>query len=92
MEYKILQENIQAYQTVMQQVKRWMLQQKAMNYQHFEGVDQPFLFVEMFDVETIRYERMKRLRCDEEAFFDEWVPGGKDKIHMWAFSETSYVD
>jgi len=93
MEYKIKQNDINAYQTAMREVKKWMIEQKAMNYQHFEGVDQSFLFVEMFDVQSIEeYERFKKLRCEEETFFSEFVIGGKEKIHMWAFAETSYVE
>lgn len=93
MEYRIKEENIGSYQAAMREVKEYMIKQNVMNYHHFEGVDQPFIFVEMYDVETIsEYERLKELRCEKEPFFAEFVSGGRGKIHMWAFRETTYAE
>ncbi|RKD21024.1 hypothetical protein BEP19_15190 [Ammoniphilus oxalaticus] len=90
MEYKIKPEYRAAYEAIMPEVKEWMAQQKARNYQHFEGIHQPLLFVEMFDVESIEeYNRFKKLRCEEKTFFAECISGGAQKINMWAFAETS---
>lgn len=92
MEYRIKADQIVAYQSIMEQVRQWMARQNAMNYEHLEGVDQSGLFVEMFDVKNMdEYYRLKKLRCEESPFFAECVVGGKDRIHMWAFKETSDV-
>ncbi|WP_164985174.1 MFS transporter [Ammoniphilus sp. CFH 90114] len=89
MEYRIKPDDRLAYLEVMRKVYAVMVEeQKVKNYQFFEGTDQPSLFVEMFDVEALEdYERLKHLRCEAEPMIDDWVQGGKEKIHMWAFKE-----
>ncbi|MEW9670639.1 hypothetical protein [Ammoniphilus sp. 3BR4] len=88
-EYKISEKGIHEYLKTMKAVRERMInEQSVVNYQHFEGTDQPLLFVEMFDVETLEeYERLKHLRCEKDPMIADWVQGGKDKIHMWAFKE-----
>lgn len=90
MEYKIKPERIEQYRAAMKRVGEWMEKQNAMNYKHYEAVDQTALFVEMFDVRSVEeYERLKRARREERTFFEDCVVGGKERIHMWAFKETA---
>lgn len=88
-EYKITEEGMENYLEAMKSVREKITSEhKVYNYQHFEGTDQALLFVEMFDVETLEdYERLKRLRCENDPMIADWVQGGKEKIHMWAFKE-----
>ncbi|EJL47340.1 hypothetical protein BAG01nite_31090 [Brevibacillus agri] len=57
----------------------------ARQYRCMEGLDQPGLFVEAFEVETVHeYEQIKAHRLADRAFCD-CVAGGADKLHVWAF-------
>ncbi|MFF0829377.1 hypothetical protein ACFYU8_21840 [Brevibacillus sp. NPDC003359] len=57
----------------------------ARQYRSMEGLDQPGLFVEAFDVETVQeYEEIKANRLADQDFC-ECVSGGAAKLHVWAF-------
>lgn len=57
----------------------------AFGYRCMEGVDQPGLFVEAFEVPGLeQYEQIKAWRLADAAFCD-CVTGGAAKLHVWAF-------
>lgn len=57
----------------------------ARQYRSWEGLDQPGLFVEAFDVETVvQYEQIKANRLADQDFCD-CISGGAAKLHVWAF-------
>ncbi|MED1950436.1 hypothetical protein [Brevibacillus centrosporus] len=57
----------------------------AASYSCLEGIDQPGLFVEMFEVEEVeQYEKIKAWRLVDEAFC-ACVSGGAAKLNVWAF-------
>lgn len=62
------------------------LEQKgAKQHRFFEGLDQPGLFVETFDVDSARdYEQIKQWRLADADFCD-CVLGGAAKLNVWAF-------
>lgn len=88
MEYKIDPDCYDDYMQVLDRVKEDMGKQGVLNYQCFEGADQPYLYVEMFDVADMEaYLAIKKLRCEDDQWISPFVPGGKEKIHLWAFKE-----
>jgi hypothetical protein len=57
----------------------------ARQYRFLEGWDQPNLFVEMFEVDTVQqYQSIKAWRLNDEDFCG-CVIGGAAKVHVWAF-------
>lgn len=57
----------------------------AHQYRSMEGLDQPGLFVETFEVETVHvYEEIKANRLVDQDFCD-CISGGAAKLHVWAF-------
>ncbi|MED4782660.1 hypothetical protein [Brevibacillus choshinensis] len=57
----------------------------ATQYRCMEGIDQPGLFVEAFEVQAVeQYDQIKAWRLADEAFCD-CVAGGAAKLHVWAF-------
>ncbi|WP_249179025.1 hypothetical protein [Brevibacillus sp. NL20B1] len=64
----------------------------ARQYRHWEGLEQPGLFVEAFDVETVeQYERIKQWRRADQAFC-ECIAGGAAKLNIWAFCPIDLAD
>ncbi|MGG1664307.1 hypothetical protein [Brevibacillus sp. NRS-1366] len=56
----------------------------ARQYRTWEGLDQPGLFVEAFDVETAQqYEQIKEMRLADRDFCN--CVSGEGKLHVWAF-------
>ncbi|WP_103109223.1 hypothetical protein [Brevibacillus reuszeri] len=56
----------------------------AKQYRSWEGVDQPGLFVEAFDVETLeQYEQIKAVRLADRDFCN--CVAGAGKLNVWAF-------
>jgi hypothetical protein len=55
----------------------------------YEGTDQPLLFVEVWEAESVEAaEAIKKERCSERSSWlemAEWVQGGSAKIHAWTF-------
>lgn len=99
-EYKIVPEKRQDYLEKIEQVRIAMGQIGVRDFEVYEGVDQPNLFVEMFHVPTVEaYEKMKRKRCDEQAapgvfwkVINDCIDGGTAKLHMWAFTPVRRGD
>lgn len=57
----------------------------AREYRCWEGLDQPGLFVEAFEVAGVeQYEQIKEERLRDEPFCG-CVAGGAAKLHVWAF-------
>ncbi|WP_078551899.1 hypothetical protein [Bacillus alkalicellulosilyticus] len=90
MEYKIKQENLKEYEQAMEDILAILPEYEATNIQWFVASDQPFLYVEMFELPTkAHYHVLKKLRrSTDHAVFSKIVPfieGGTEKIHCWAF-------
>ncbi|CAG7639016.1 hypothetical protein PAESOLCIP111_04001 [Paenibacillus solanacearum] len=92
-EYKIGAEHREAYVS-------WMRGMQAAHPQMewYEGTEQPGLFVEIWHgLRGEPYRAMQAARRGEEVRQPEWqgwdamvpwVPGGKDKIHIWQFEKV----
>ncbi|EST55039.1 hypothetical protein T458_11305 [Brevibacillus panacihumi W25] len=58
----------------------------ARQYRCLEGCDQPGLFVETFEVDSMeQYEQIKQTRLQDEAFC-ACIAGGANKLNIWAFA------
>lgn len=92
-EYKIHAEHLQEYLS-------WIRDMRA-SYPHtewYEGAEQPGLFVEIWHgLSDAEYKTMKAARLGQGEEKGEWgawkamipwVPGGKDKIHIWQFEKV----
>jgi hypothetical protein len=90
-EYKVKEEYLETFKALVPQIKRyyieiWGVQDCLM----FEAVDQPCLFVEEFQVNSIeQYERIKHWRKTTEELLwlkvNECTSGGVEKTNIWAF-------
>lgn len=92
MEYKVKENQVEAYERAMKEVMETLVDYEAENIQWYvaEDEDQPFLYVEMYEVPTAsHYQILKKIRRQEDhAVFGKIVPfveGGAEKIHCWAF-------
>ncbi|GAE26384.1 hypothetical protein JCM9140_2440 [Halalkalibacter wakoensis JCM 9140] len=91
MEYKVNKNQVHEYEQAMKEIIEVLPEYEATNIQWFVGEeDQPYLYVEMFEVPTIsHYEVIKNMRRSaEHSTFGKIVPfidGGAEKIHCWAF-------
>nr|WP_206529898.1 hypothetical protein [Brevibacillus sp. SYP-B805] len=66
-------------------IKRETEARGGRGYRWYEGVEQPNLFVETFDVDTLeQYEAIKAWRLGDAAFAEN-IAGGTAKLHIWAF-------
>ncbi len=90
-EYKIKEQSVEAYERAMKErILRELPLHGASNIQWFAAHDQPCLYVEMFEVPASSYyHALQELRQSENApVFGEicqYVAGGSQKIHCWAF-------
>ncbi|CAG7649609.1 hypothetical protein ACFQI7_26340 [Paenibacillus allorhizosphaerae] len=92
-EYKIDAEHREAYVA-------WMrgMQASYPQVEWYEGTEQPGLFVEIWHgLSGEQYRAMRearRNRDDPQQVWQAWdamipwVPGGKDKIHIWQFEKV----
>ncbi|WP_088103143.1 MFS transporter [Halalkalibacter urbisdiaboli] len=90
MEYKVIEQKINEYEQAMERVLTELPEFGATNIQWFVSEEQPFLYVEMYEVPTFaHYHALKKLRRSEEHhIFGEiaaYIDGGIEKIHCWAF-------
>lgn len=90
MEYKVNEHYLNEYEQAMERVLEELPQFGATNIQWFVSEEQPFLYVEMYEVPTqSHYHVLKKLRksTDHHIFgkIAEFIDGGTDKIHCWAF-------
>lgn len=90
-EYKVAEEKRSEYmQCVTNEYRRFLQGFGADGVSIYAGVDQVGLFVEEFTIPDMAvYEKLKHERFREADPIWErlhaCVPGGKDKVHMWAF-------
>lgn len=85
MEYKVLEERRPFYLQQIEQIKREMEARGCGDYRWYEGIEQPNLFVEMFEVVSFeRYEEIKAWRQSDTSFAKN-IAGGAAKMHVWAF-------
>lgn len=85
MEYKVQEERRPFYLQQIEEIKRQMEARGCSEYRWYEGIEQPHLFVEMFELPSYqRYEEIKAWR-QSDASFAENIAGGAAKLHVWAF-------
>ncbi|ARK29022.1 hypothetical protein [Halalkalibacter krulwichiae] len=90
MEYKVKEEEVEAYERDMKEILAILPEYEAKNIQWYVADDQPYLYVEMYEVPTTsHYQVLRKIRRQEEhKIFGKIVPyinGGAEKIHCWAF-------
>ncbi|WP_139492289.1 MFS transporter [Brevibacillus dissolubilis] len=88
-EYKINEEMRKRFLTYMQTMEGKIAERGGKEYRFLEGMDQPNLFVEMFQVDSHeQYQAIKAWRQEDDELAGA-VAGGKAKIHIWAFAAPS---
>lgn len=95
-EYKVLDGKNEEFLSLLPLVKIALEEIGASEIRFFEGTDQPGLFVEEFQVGDMQaYEAVKKMRYEERSEiwkqFHSCVPGGKDKVHVWAFTQLDRI-
>jgi hypothetical protein len=84
-EYKLADGKRNDYLDKIAAIKRETEARGGQGYRWYEGVEQPDLFVETFDVESMaQYEEIKAWRLADSSFA-EHIAGGAAKLHIWAF-------
>ena len=89
-EYKVKEADVKKYETVMKEVVKKLPEFSAEKIEWFVAADQPFLYVEMFQVPTLaHYQALKKLRRSIEhpvfGQLDNYIEGGLEKLNCWAF-------
>ncbi len=85
MEYRILPEKREQYLQLMEGIPQEVARRGGAFYRFYEGMDQPNLFVETFEVHSKEdYTACKEWRTSDERLAS-CVVGGAEKIHVWAF-------
>lgn len=89
-EYKVKEAKIKQYEAIMKDVLEKLEEFQAEKIEWFVGTDQPFLYVEMFQVSNIsHYHGIKSLRKSIEhpvfGQLDSFIEGGLEKLNCWAF-------
>ena len=88
-EYKILEDKMSDYKKLIPRIKEIYVEKQ---FNAYEGVDQPGLFVEEFFVSSMHeYTEIKNSRLDgsNSLWNDlaECIAGGTKKMHIWAFAQ-----
>lgn len=85
MEYKLDEQKRADFGELMNSMADELKMRGAKNYRLLEGMDQPGLIVETFDVESAEaYQVIKAWRLADEDLC-ACIPGGAAKLHIWAF-------
>ncbi len=89
-EYKVKEDEVSKYEAFMKEVLKKLSDFSAEKIEWFVATDQPFLYVEMFQVPTLaHYQALKKMRkSTEHAIFgqlDQFIEGGLEKLNCWAF-------
>lgn len=89
-EYKVKESKLNKYELIMKEVVKKLPEFSAEKIEWFVATDQPFLYVEMFQVPTLaHYQALKKLRktVDHPLFgqLDDLIEGGLEKLNCWAF-------
>lgn len=89
-EYKVFPEKRGAY-------LKWIAELARAHplMEHYEGSEQPNLFVELWpgiDEETYGAFKRQRLESADRPWPElaEYVPGGLDKVHIWHFRRSTF--
>jgi hypothetical protein len=90
LEYKVKETEIEKYEALMGQILEKLPDYSAKNIQWFVSTDQPFLYVEMFQVPNVaHYQALKKMRTSKEHLtfgqLDQYIDGGLEKLNCWAF-------
>ncbi|MFN7252858.1 MAG: hypothetical protein ACK4M9_19115 [Anaerobacillus sp.] len=96
-EYKVKETDIKGYEAVMKEIINKLPEFSAEKIEWFVATDQPFLYVEMFQVPTLaHYHALKKLRksCEHPVFsqLDGFIEGGLEKLNCWAFQTQPIQD
>ncbi|WP_126425350.1 antibiotic biosynthesis monooxygenase [Brevibacillus marinus] len=88
-EYKVKEEQREAYLQEMSRIPQQVAERGGRGYRFYEGLDQPCLFVESFEVEdeTV-YQAIKAWRTGDRRFAP-YLAGGLEKMHVWAFQPVA---
>ncbi|ADU29240.1 hypothetical protein [Evansella cellulosilytica] len=94
MEYRIKSEYVKEFENKMPDVMKELERHEAIETEWFEAADQKNLYVEMFKLPThSHYHDIKNVRRDKAhpifGQFDQYVEGGIEKVHCWAFVKRS---
>lgn len=94
MEYKIVEKNKDTYEAWMAQLPRYLSGLGVENFQWFEAVDQPGLYVELFSVPSMEtFEQIQSLRrtIDHPLFgqLAQWMHKPLEQVNCWAFHDRS---
>ena len=89
-EYKIKETKVDEYEAAMKEILNKLPEFNAEKIDWFRATDQPFLYVEMFQVPTVAYyQAIKKIRksVDHPVFgkLDQFLEGGLEKLNCWAF-------
>ncbi|UFJ41274.1 hypothetical protein LOK74_01605 [Brevibacillus humidisoli] len=91
-EYKVNAEQRKPYLQEMARMPNEVKERGGRSYRFYEGLDQPCLFVESFEVDDeATYQSIKDWRTTDERFAP-YLAGGLEKIHVWAFQPVSIGD
>ncbi|MFA9559254.1 hypothetical protein ACERII_18240 [Evansella sp. AB-rgal1] len=90
MEYKIKPELVKEYEQAMEKIGAEVGDYEVTDFQWYKAADQGALYVEMYKVPTMsHYNSIKKWRKDKDhpvfGKLNEYVPGGIEKVHCWAF-------
>ncbi|HZG79623.1 MAG TPA: MFS transporter [Brevibacillus sp.] len=85
-EYKLISEKREEALALLAERESVSCRLGARQYRCLEGCDQPGLFVETFEVDSMeQYEQIKQTRLEDEAFC-ACIAGGANKLNIWAFA------
>lgn len=94
-EYKVKETEVEKYEELMKEILEKLPEYSAKKIQWFVATDQPYLYVEMFQVPNVaHYQALKKLRTSTEhpifSQLDRYIEGGLKKLNCWAF-QTQHV-
>lgn len=94
-EYKVKEAKVEKYEEVMKEILGKLPQYSAEKIQWFSSTDQPFLYVEMFQVPNVaHYQALKKLRKSHVhpifSQLDDFIEGGLERLNCWAFQTQSF--
>lgn len=94
-EYKVKEATVEQYEVLMQEILKQLPEYSAEKIQWFVATDQPFVYVEMFQVPNLaHYQALKKIRKakDHPLFskLDMYIEGGLEKLNCWAFQTQTF--
>ncbi|GAB7388977.1 hypothetical protein BSNK01_28150 [Bacillaceae bacterium] len=93
-EYKVLEEKREAFLQLIPELQKHLEEWNADQFQIYEGIDQPMLFVEEFYLPHVeQYKKLKEARMNGDApfwkTFNACIAGGGQNVHVWAFRKLN---